>query len=159
MYFYISVDASNTTSPPQASSNNSPSSTQSVEKPIMTSSDKLMSSPHDSSGRNQPNSNSSIYHPDNTTSNNINNNNHSQNTENNYNNDALNKSSRCQDSQEDGPVFRSHHLVTPDNDHRKSQKSPSHDSHFSGGSGLLADTPPKRPERRQYVNKSKLNFI
>ena len=140
----------------------SPSSTQSVLKPVMTSSDKVMSSsPHDSGGRNQqmtqPNSNSSIYHPETTTTNNINNNNNnSQNTENNHNNDALNKSNRCQDNQEDGPLFRSHHLVTPDNDHRMSKKSPSHESHFSGGSGILADTPPKRPERRQYVNKSKL---
>ena len=121
----------------------------------------MSSSPHDSGGRNQqmtqPNSNSSIYHPETTTTNNINNNNNnSQNTENNHNNDALNKSNRCQDNQEDGPLFRSHHLVTPDNDHRMSKKSPSHESHFSGGSGILADTPPKRPERRQYVNKSKL---
>ena len=121
----------------------------------------MSSSPHDSGGRNQqmtqPNSNSSIYHPETTTTNNINNNNNnSQNTENNHNNDALNKSNRCQDNQEDGPLFRSHHLVTPDNDHQMSKKSPSHESHFSGGSGILADTPPKRPERRQYVNKSKL---
>lgn len=121
----------------------------------------MSSSPHDSGGRNlqmtQPNSNSSIYHPETTTTNNINNNNNnSQNTENNHNNDALNKSNRCQENQEDGPLFRSHHLVTPDNDHRMSKKSPSHESHFSGGSGILADTPPKRPERRQYVNKSKL---
>merc|ERR1711997_1303797 len=34
-------------------------------------------------------------------------------------------------------------------------KSPSHESHFSGGSGVLADTPPARPARRQYVNKSR----
>ena len=162
-HFFLLVDASNTTSPPQSTESPiSPSSTQSVLKPVMTSSDKVMSSsPHDSGGRNQqmtqPNSNSSIYHPETTTTNNINNNNNnSQNTENNHNNDALNKSNRCQDNQEDGPLFRSHHLVTPDNDHQMSKKSPSHESHFSGGSGILADTPPKRPERRQYVNKSKL---
>ena len=169
LFIFILVDASNTTSPPQASSTAetpiSPSSTLSVAKPVMTSSDKVISSsPHDSGGRNQQatqqNSNSSVYHPDTTTTNNINNNinnNNSQNIETNHNNDALNKSSRCQDNQDDGPLFRSHHLVTPDNnDHRLSKKSPSQESHFAGGSGILADTPPKRPERRQYVNKSEL---
>ena len=99
----------------------------------------------------QQNSNSSVHHK--TTNIINNNNNNSQNTEN-HSNDALRKTSRHQETQEDDSRVNTH-LVTPDNEHGLSKKSPSHESHFSGGSGVLVDTPPTRPARRQYVNKSK----
>ena len=165
MLYFFTVDASNTSSPPQASSTVetpiSPSSTQFVAKnQAMTSSDKIMvSSPLDTGGSQfrsshqttQQNSNSSVHH--NTTNIINNNNNNSQNTEN-HNNDALRKTSRYQENQGEDSSVKTH-LVTPDNEHMLSKKSPSHESHFSGGSGVLVDTPPSRPARRQYVNKSK----
>ena len=120
----------------------------------------MSSSPHDAGGSQfrsshqtttQQNSNSSVHH--NTTNIINNNNNNSQNTEN-HNNDALRKTSRYQENQEEDNRLKNN-LVTPDNEHVLSKKSPSHESHFSGGSGVLEDTPPARPARRQYVNKSK----
>ena len=125
----------------------------------MTSSDKIKATPiHESGGStqgtnptNSQNSNSLAHH-NNTT--NIINNNHSQNTEN-YKNDALNKPGRYQ---EDENRLQPHLEVTPSNNNALSKRSPSHESHFSGGSGVLSDAPPARSARRQYVSKSKSSF-
>ena len=94
------------------------------------------------------NLNTSVHH----NTNNINNNSH--NAEN-YNG-ASNKpvSGRCEENQGN----HSHHktqLGLTDNEHALSQKSLTNASHFSAGSGVLSDTPPPRPARRQYINKSK----
>ena len=136
LFFVFTVDASNTTttSPPQPSSiveNPSPAT-------LMTSSDTRMPSSTDatdgvarisqSTTPQQDNLNSSVQTPQNMNHTNNNNNNNSENVEN-YNESTSNKSS--------------------------SKKSLTNASHFSAGSGILSDTPPPRPARRQYVNKSK----
>ena len=150
------------TSPPQATPTSetpiSSSSTQAATKsPPLTSSDKIIASTaysHDHGGSQYRSSqnqttqqkSNSFIHQNNSTNivNNNNNSNSQNNSEHNYNiNDTLG-------NHQSG-------LAAPDNEHAVSKtKSPSHESHFSGGSGILSETAPKRPERRQYVNKSKL---
>ena len=50
-----------------------------------------------------------------------------------------------------------HHSIA--NDHqampRNRSSSPTNASHFADGSGVLADAPPARPSKRQYIQKSK----
>ena len=154
--FFFTVDASNSSSPPQASS--SAETPLSPPSQVMTSSDKIKATPpHESGGStlgnnptNSQNSNSSAHHNNPT---NIINNNHSQNTEH-YKNDALNKPGRYQEDEN----RLQPHLGTPSNNNALSKRSPSHESHFSGGSGVLSDAPPARSARRQYVSKSKSRF-
>ena len=154
--FFFTVDASNSSSPPQASS--TAETPLSPPSQVMTSSDKIKATPiHESGGSTQGNNptnsqnSNSLAHHNNTT--NIINNNHSQNTEN-YKNDALNKPGRYQEDEN----RLQPHLGTPSNNNALSKRSPSHESHFSGGSGVLSDAPPARSARRQYVSKSKSSF-
>jgi hypothetical protein len=147
------VDASNSSSPPQASS--TAETPLSPPSQVMTSSDKTKATPiHESGGSTQGNNptnsqnSNSLAHHNNTT--NIINNNHSQNTEN-YKHDALNKPGRYQEDEN----RLQPHLGTPSNNNALSKRSPSHESHFSGGSGVLSDAPPARSARRQYVSKSR----
>lgn len=114
-----------------------------------------MSSSPDTTGGSQfrssqttQNLNSSVHQ----NTNNINNN--SQNAEN-YNG-ASNKSASGQ--YQENQANDSHHKTNPDttyDENALSTKSLTNTSHFSAGSGVLSDTPPPRPARRQYINKSK----
>ena len=156
LFLFFTVDASNSSSPPQASS--TADTPLSPPSQVMTSSDKTKATPiHESGGSTQGNNptnsqnSNSLAHHNNTT--NIINNNHSQNTEN-YKNDALNKPGRYQEDEN----RLQPHLGTPSNNNALSKRSPSHESHFSGGSGVLSDAPPARSARRQYVSKSKSSF-
>ena len=133
-----------------------PPSTESSKKFVaMTSSDKIIASSRNAqdggrsykSSQTTQNLNSSVHNTNNL------NNNISQNTAD-YNDS---NESGDQHQRNIANVGLSPHLNhSTAIDHRAmSSKSPSNASHFAAGSGILADTPPARPTRKQYTQKSK----
>ena len=90
-----------------------------------------------------------------------------QNT-NNRNNNISQNTADCNGSSKSGDQYQknianaglspyAHHSIA--NDHqampRNRSSSPTNASHFADGSGVLADVPPARPSKRQYIQKSK----